>query len=118
MKIAEYYIVYNNTDIRIIEFDVNGCGDDGGIEEVRFYDQDDTEIDVNIECISIRLEKGYNTEAYGWEYSYHTKYETKQKAEQVFTDTSVTDPNDFMEYVEQLKPFNDLFLMVNGMYTV
>ena len=32
------YNVWHKTDIRLIEFDINGCGDDGGIEEVRLYD--------------------------------------------------------------------------------
>jgi hypothetical protein len=118
LKIAEsLWPIYNKTDIRIIEFDVNGCGDDGGIEEVRFYDKDDTEIDLNIECLSMRLEKGYNTEVYSWEFGYQTKYDTQEKAKSVFNDVSVTDPNDFMEYVgKQLKPFNDLFL--NGKWHV
>lgn len=118
LKIAEsLWQVYNKTDIRTIEFDVNGCGDDGGIEEVRFYDKDDTEIEVNIECLSMRLEKGYNTEVYSWEFGYQTKYDTQEKAKSVFNDVSVTDPNDFMEYVgKQLKPFNDLFL--NGKWHV
>tara|TARA_R100001015_G_C4635384_1_gene205112 strand:- start:25741 stop:26778 length:1038 start_codon:yes stop_codon:yes gene_type:complete len=102
--------IYNNTDIRVIEFDVNGCGDDGGIEEVRFYDKDDTEIEINVECLTITLAKGYNTEAYGYEYSYHCKYDTKSKAEQVFLDTSVTDPNSFCDYIgKQLPVFNELF---------
>ena len=118
LKIAEsLYQIYNKTDIRIIEFDVNGCGDDGGIEEVRFYDKDDTEIDINIECLTMRLEKGYNTERYSWEFAYQTKYDTQEKAKQIFNDVSVTNPNDFMEYVtNKLPSFNELFL--NGKWHI
>ena len=111
------YNLWHKTEIRMIEFDVNGCGDDGGIEEVRLYDENDTEIKLGIECLSLSLNKAYNSNVYSWDVGYQTNWNTKEKVESVFTKTDVTFANEFVNYInKQLETFNDLFL--NGKWKI
>ena len=109
--------IYANTDIRIIELSIDGSCDSGCIEEVRFYDTDTNEIEINYETATLSYREEWNNEGtYNWHISCDN-WGSKSNFEKAFTSSVKGDSNErfYNVCVAQLKEANSLFEQDNSM---
>ena len=109
--------IYKNTDIRIIELSIDGSCDSGCIEEVRFYDTDTNEIEINYETAALSYREEWNNEGtYSWDISCDN-WGSKGNFEKAFTPSVKGDTNEgfYNVCVAQLKEANNLEQDDNGM---
>jgi hypothetical protein len=109
--------IYKNTDIRIIELSIDGSCDSGCIEEVRFYDTNANDIEINYETAALSYREEWNNEGtYSWDISCDN-WGSKANFEKAFTPSVKGDTNEgfYNVCVAQLKEANDLEQDSNGM---
>lgn len=118
IELTQYFqSIYANTDIRIIELSIDGSCDSGCIEEVRFYDTNTNEIEVNYETAALSYREEWNNKGtYSWDISCDN-WSSKGNFEKAFTPSVKGDTNEsfYNVCVAQLKEANNLEQNCNGM---
>mgnify|MGYP001202909538 CR=1 FL=1 len=103
IELCDYFqMIYKNTDIRIVELQIDGSHDDGGIEGVTFYDENADELGVHYETMTLQLRKNYQDETkQEWDIS-GNKYDSRQQFESIFDQrTDIESSQEFFAYVSR-----------------